>query len=298
MENNSSSKWTGIFFAILLPITTALLIVFLEKKSSTNQTSNYIMTTIPPIRVSTTQPPKTNTFTTQPPKTNTDTTTSNTVVTQPPPQGPIVIGIASQYKVEGEGSAEGLFYTSWCGNVPNKICYGEYRLRFSNGLISPVTIKTDAGLNQGLTDPTLRFRLSNIPSNGVTAILQVKNVATNSNDTNWYDVNVPPQFIKPPQVELIFANNTGQIKKIEKRDNRNCVSSRIPNPDSTTNEHKYLGKFDSYEDCVEKAEIPSNARAVTWHKPIDSPWDNRCFSINDNNTNVVDNNTTCGIITN
>jgi flagellar basal body-associated protein FliL len=64
MDNDTSSKstaskWIGILLAILLPIATALLIVFLEKKSNTNQTSNYIMTTIPPNQISITQSPTT-----------------------------------------------------------------------------------------------------------------------------------------------------------------------------------------------------------------------------------------------
>jgi hypothetical protein len=60
----------GYLFAILLPITTALLIVFLRQNSNDNQTSNNIKTTIPPIRLSTTQPPMITP--------NTGATTSNT----------------------------------------------------------------------------------------------------------------------------------------------------------------------------------------------------------------------------
>jgi hypothetical protein len=261
-------------------------------------------TTQPPTTMRpTTQPPTTQPPTTQPPTTQSPTTQPPT--TQPPTtSSPNVLGIASQYQVVGEGCTNCLYYSSWCSNVPNKICFGEYRLRFSNGVISPITIKTDAPL--GLTDPDLRFKLSNIPSDGVTAILQVKNVATNSNDNNWYDANVPSQFIKPTdkkniskkkdEGELTFKYNTAQPKKINKKENINCVSDRIPHSSSTADNHKYLGKFNSYEECVEKAEIPSNAKAITWHKPNGGDWDNTCFSINDNNTNVADNNTTCGVL--
>jgi len=215
--------------------------------------------------------------------------------TTPPPTTPTVLGIASQYKVEGEGSKNDLFYTSYCSGVPNHICYGEYRLRFSNGVISPMTIRTEAP--SGLTNPSLRFKLSNIPTDGVRAFLQVKNVATNSNDNNWYDANVPSQFIKPSQTEVTFINNTSQPRKINKKENINCVYARIPNNRSITDGHKYLGEFDSYEECVENAEIPSNAKAITWHKNIPNwPWSKTCFSINDNNTNTVDNSTTCGVL--
>jgi hypothetical protein len=140
---------------------------------------------------------------------------NNRTTTQPPIQQPIVTGISSQYKTVGSASPDNLFYSTWCSNAPNKICYGEYRLRFSNSIVSPITLQTEAGLNQGLTDPSIRFKLSDIPSNGVTAILQIKNVANNSNDNKWYDVDVPSQFIKPPETELIFSGNTGQIKKQE-----------------------------------------------------------------------------------
>jgi hypothetical protein len=271
-----------ILAATLITITALILTEKIKINPDINK-NNTTATTSPPTTSSpTTSPPTTSPPTTSPPTTS-------------PPTTPTVLGIASQYKVEGEGSNNGLFYSSWCSG--EQICYGEYRLRFSNGVISPMTIRTEAGQNQGLSNPSLRFKLSDIPSDGVRAILQVKNVATNSNDNNWYDANVPSQFIKPSQTEVTFHNNTSQPRKINKKENINCVYGRIPNNRSITDDHKYLGEFDSYEECVENAEIPSNAKAITWHKNIpDWNWGKTCFSINDNNTNTVDNSTTCGVL--
>ena len=138
-----------------------------------------------------------------------------------------VKGIATQYKTEGEGaSSNNLYYLTWCSSDLNKICYGEYRLRFSNNDVSSMTIQTDSGSHQGLTDPQLRFALSNNSPEEVTAILQVKHwyredivlpdgskkINLLNKDSNWFDVDVDPQVIKPKQTEVIFSGNTGTIK--------------------------------------------------------------------------------------
>jgi hypothetical protein len=127
-------------------------------------------------------------------------------------QGPQVVGIATQYSSVGrDASISNLYYGSFCANKPNSICYGEYRLAFSNGNISDMSIKTDSGLGQGLTDPDILFALTNVPASGITVTLQGKDVASNG---GWYDVDVPTQFIKPPQTTVKFSENTGTLKKL------------------------------------------------------------------------------------
>lgn len=126
--------------------------------------------------------------------------------------GPIVTGIALQYKSVGTGaSSSGLGYSSWCSNVPDSVCYAEYRLRFSNGVTSSMTIQSDAGLKQGLTNPDVLFALSDIPSSGVTAILQGKNITANTSDTNWYDIDIPQQTITPTQQTVKFSGTTSKF---------------------------------------------------------------------------------------
>lgn len=86
-----------------------------------------------------------------------------------------------------------------------------------------------------------------------------------------------------------------------KLDNTNCVAGRITGgPGSNGNDYKYLGDFNSYEECAKSPNIPENAKAITYHndKNIDfAAWAKQCFSINDTNTQVPNQDyATCGII--
>jgi hypothetical protein len=146
----------------------------------------------------------------------------STVPSTAPPEEPYfeprksdqVVGIATQHKLVGTGVAYGnLAYGSWCADKPASICDGEYRLAFSEYDVSGMTIKTERGLNQGLTDPDILFALTDIPASGITVTLQGRNIASNSNDTKWYNVDVPEQFIKPPQKTVKFTGRTGTLKK-------------------------------------------------------------------------------------
>ena len=90
----------------------------------------------------------------------------------------------------------------------------------------------------------------------------------------------------------------GTQNQFEELDNTNCVSGRISGgPKSNSNNYKYLGTFDSYEDCSKSSKIPAEAKAITYHKYIkDWEWSNQCYSINDNNTKDPNKNyATCGI---
>jgi hypothetical protein len=84
-----------------------------------------------------------------------------------------------------------------------------------------------------------------------------------------------------------------QFDKLEKT---NCVYGRIPAPGRSGDGYKYLGDFDTYEQCAASANIDPNAKAITHHGTKSGGFSRQCFSINDNNTRVENqNDTTCGI---
>ena len=60
-------------------------------------------------------------------------------------------------------------------------------------------------------DPDILFALSNIPQEGITVKLQGK-YNTSFWHYKWYDMDVPTQFIKPPQTTVKFSGNTSTIK--------------------------------------------------------------------------------------
>lgn len=118
-----------------------------------------------------------------------------------------VTGIATQFNFVGSGaSSSSLSYGSYCINVPNSKCYAEYRLRFSNGIVSNLTIQSNSP--QTFTNPDISFALTNVPSQGVTAILQGKSLYPDS-DNLWYDVNVPEQFITQDKTSIKFNGSYG-----------------------------------------------------------------------------------------
>ena len=105
----------------------------------------------------------------------------------------------------------------------------------------------------------------------------------------------------------VYGVNTGvnisqqSINRIsfEKLNNVNCVYGRLYNGyrrDGSKNDYKYLGDFNSYEDCEKSPNIPTNAKAITYHNNNIGGWAKQCFSINDNNTKVSNQNyAVCGI---
>ena len=103
---------------------------------------------------------------------------------------PLVIGIATQFNSVGTGvQSYGNWYNSYCdNNNPKKMCNAVYRLRFSNGVISNMTINSNG---RGFTNPDVSFAIEKIPSSGVNSILQIKKDSSNI----WYDVDIPPIFI-------------------------------------------------------------------------------------------------------
>ena len=94
--------------------------------------------------------------------------------------------------------------------------------------------------------------------------------------------------VAPKVTDLIF----------KKMDNTNCIQGRVDSPGESTDSIKYLGAFDSYEECSQSSNIPSNAKAITYHNTsFTNGWGGQCFSVTDNNTNAVQDNITCGIVT-
>ena len=83
----------------------------------------------------------------------------------------------------------------------------------------------------------------------------------------------------------------------EKINKTSCVYGRIPAPGVSGNGYKYLGDFDTYEQCAASPNIDSNVKAITHHGTNSGGYSRQCYSINDNNTivfNETDN--ICGII--
>jgi hypothetical protein len=124
-----------------------------------------------------------------------------------------VMGIATPNNIVESGvsgasgvSSSGLTYAPLSSTVLSGIYYAEYRLRFSNGIVSNLTIQSKSP--QGLTNPDISFALTNVPFQGVTAILQGKSLYPNS-DNLWYDVNVPQQFITQDKTTVKFSGSDG-----------------------------------------------------------------------------------------
>ena len=140
-------------------------------------------------------------------------TSSTLVYRQPYTINPLpitVTGIATQYIMLGTGAYNynynTLWYANYCVDVTGSTCHAEYRLRFSNGIVSNLTLTSDSP--GGLTNPDLLFALSNVPFDGVTAILQGLNISTGS-DNLWYDIDVPEQFITQDQSTVTFSGSSG-----------------------------------------------------------------------------------------
>ena len=116
---------------------------------------------------------------------------------------PRVIGIATQWNKEGRGvESYGNWYSSYCG-FPNAECNVIYRLRFSNGVVSNMTIYSQA--NPHYTNPDVSFALENIPSEGVTAILQ----GYSFSKKGWFDMTTAAQNVRPNQIIVKFSGITG-----------------------------------------------------------------------------------------
>ena len=109
---------------------------------------------------------------------------------------------------------------------------------------------------------------------------------TNQNDTTCGILSSVP-VVQPPKT----------TSSIEKLDKTNCVWGRIPSPGASGSDYKYLGEFDTLEQCAASPNIDPNAKAITLHSNNSGGYSRQCYSINDNNTRVTNqNDTTCGIL--
>ena len=166
---------------------------------------------------------------------------------------PKVIGIATQFNMAAGSrgvQSYGNWYSSYCG-FPNAECSAYYRLRFSNGVVSNMNIYSQG---YGFTNPDVSFALENVPSGGVAAILQ-----GSTTTREWFDINVPTQFVRPNQSIVKFSGITGVF-------NRNPV-------DYSYECTKYEWRCDPYKYRKgSKLSNYSNDQKKEWAKNCKADW--------------------------
>ena len=137
-------------------------------------------------------------------------------------------------------------------------------------------------------------------SNNPGILVRIYSSATPIKDTNTFG-KLTNEYVVPAinyymtsTLDSFFNNKKLSFEKLDKT---NCVFGRIPFPGASGNGYKYLGNFDTYEQCARSANIDSNAKAITIHGNNSGGYSRQCYSINDNNTRVINQaDTTCGII--
>jgi hypothetical protein len=82
-------------------------------------------------------------------------------------------------------------------------------LRFSNGIVSDVSLFSNSAVTGGLTNPQISFALTNIPAGGVTAILQGRNNDFAGNV--WYDIIGKTFAVTPSTPVIKFGGDTNQF---------------------------------------------------------------------------------------
>jgi hypothetical protein len=112
------------------------------------------------------------------------------------------------------------------------------------------------------------------------------NNKNNFGKTNGVESGV--KQIEPPSIEY----------KFDKQNDKNCIWGRVPKVYASNDNYNYIGTFNSYDDCEKAALADPNInkiKAVSWHNDKYGEWKGVCYTINDNNTNQIDTNSTCGI---
>ena len=90
--------------------------------------------------------------------------------------------------------------------------------------------------------------------------------------------------LKDLEVYSVISDKTEEFIKYP---NTNSVYSRLwGGPRSNANQYKYLGDYNSYDECLQKAEIPDATKAITYHNTTAGIWSRQCYAIYDNNTLV------------
>jgi len=142
-----------------------------------------------------------------------------------------VLGIATQYKTQGDVKGiqfnRDLWYQRWCSESPTTdTCEATYRLVFSLGnMVTASDMVIDTSLSNyergstRLSDPDIRFKVLNLSGYRIKAILQGKRQqVSDTSDTKWYDIDVPPQYVEPGEQIITFkrldsnGNRTGNFK--------------------------------------------------------------------------------------
>jgi len=111
-------------------------------------------------------------------------------------------------------------------------------------------------------------------------------------------IRMPTQPVRMPEMPLqsIEMQNSNPLA-FEKLDKTNCVYGRIPAPGMSGTNYKYIGNFDTYEQCASSPHIDKNTKAITHYGTSSGGFSRQCFSINDNNTREPNqNDATCGIV--
>ena len=126
-------------------------------------------------------------------------------------------------------------------------------------------------------------------------ILNDQSSDSNSKDVALYNLLLQELICSTPSTPITTWKKPSVT--FQELDDTNCVYGRIPYPGASSDNYKYLGDFDSYDQCTQATNIPSNAKAITYHNANIGGYARQCYSINDNNT-IVPNQyyATCGII--
>jgi len=105
----------------------------------------------------------------------------------------------------------------------------------------------------------------------------------------------PVRMVEMP-LQSIEMQNSNPLA-FEKLDKTNCVYGRIPAPGMSGTNYKYIGNFDTYEQCASSPHIDKNTKAITHYGMSSGGFSRQCFGINDNNTREPNqNDATCGIV--
>jgi hypothetical protein len=126
-----------------------------------------------------------------------------------------------------------------------------------------------------------------------------KLVLTNFMEASGIQTDANLAFSEKTLNEINDSIKEALIPKIEIFEDTNCVYGRLYNgsrKNGSNNDYNYLGNFNSFEECAKSPKIPPNAKAITYHNDKNKDWARQCFSINDNNTKVSNqNDAVCGI---
>lgn len=71
--------------------------------------------------------------------------------------------------------------------------------------------------------------------------------------------------------------------------------NRLASPRTDGYYTKYIGDFDSYEQCAASPNIDINTKAITIHGPGTGHWEKTCYAVTDSNTREPQNGITCGV---